>query len=661
VNHIAFDFETYYDTRLSVKKMIAEQYAMHQDVDVYMLSVADGKNTWAGHPRDFNWSLFEGQTLIAHNAYFDWNVWRAMAERGLAPPPNFKELHCSANLTSYLCNRRSLDQSVEFLFKTRISKAVRSDAKGKRWPHDFSEEEQKAMLDYARADAHWCWRIWEEFSDQWPEIERGLSRITIEQGTRGIQVDTERLNSYIWTSHEMRENTEKMIPWIADSVDDEEDMSWEDFNTKPTSSKCIAEQCRRDGIPCCPVKRESIEDYEEWESTYAPDHKWIYAVTQWRSVNKLHQAFAVMKERLRNDGTMPFGLKYFGAHTGRWSGEARVNMQNQRKRPVICNEHGLMETNPKRLADAYDQYDETGKWPDWVLDTLDFRSLIIPRPGKRMITADLAQIEPRVLAWLADDQVMLDYFRQGLAAYDAHARATMGWKGEGKLKQSDPQMYQLAKARVLALGYGAGWRKFITMALSTAGLDITKDDPEWIDVFDYNTNTTKKVPGYGKHAREVVKEFRASNKKVVEYWYHLEGAFKASVGDTFIMKLPSGRRMNYRNVAKSIKPEFDKETGKPIQREQWTAESDGKRKHFYGGKLCENAVQATSRDVFGEHIYSIDSSGVPCLFTVHDEGIFEVDKNVSIGDIKAEMSKCPDWLAGCPIDATVEEVERYKK
>lgn len=670
--HVAIDFETFYSSKLkySLRTSIAETYCRHNLFDPYMISASDGSTNWAGHPRDFNWSALEGQVVVAHNAYFETSVLQEMTRRGLIPPTvlqRIKEIHCTSNLSAYMCNRRSLDQAVEFLYGVKLSKEDRSDANNKRWPQDFSPEKQKSMLDYARRDSYWCWRLFQDYYVKWPGMERELSRITIEQGIRGTQINTDLLDTFICQSHEMRMNTEKQLPWMQDAIDDEAEIeSWDDFNTKPTSTKCIAEQCRRTGIPCPPVKSDDEEGYQEWEDQYAPKHPWILAVSAWRSVNKLYRTFEKVKTRVRNDGTAPFALKYFGAHTGRWSGDAGVNYQNMRRRPVLCNEHGLMETSVLREEAALKEKKVTGKWPEWVKFAIDFRHLIIPRPGKKMIVSDLSQIEPRVLSWLCGDTAALNLMASGMSPYEAHARNTMKWTGAPlkELAETDAnaeQIYKLAKARVLALGYQAGWEKFIKMALDLAGLDITKDDPEWIEEPHPITGNIRTVSGFGLNSKRIVAEFREANPKIKALWERLDASFKRSVGDDFTMTLPSGRQMRYLKVRGETRIEPDKETGKPRRKSVFTADIGGKRKTLYGGLLTENITQAIARDVFAHHVVNMDRRGWWNLFSVHDEAILEVDQDVSARDVKQEMSKCPEWLKGCPIDCDAKEVPHYKK
>lgn len=667
--HIAIDFETFWSKKLkySLKGMVAEQYCRHPLFEAYMISAADGTTTWAGHPRDFNWEALRGQTIVAHNYQFEKSVLIELHRRGLAPDvlSTIKAGHCTANLTSFLCNRRALDDAVEYLFGERLSKEARSDSVDKKWPTDFSPEQQKTMLEYARQDSFWCWKIFDKYVSQWGSMEQELSRITIDQGIHGVQINRDLLNDYIVQTHEMRLNTENQIPWIRDAEEDD----WDDFNTKPTSTKCIAEQCRRIGIPCPPVKSDDEEAYADWEALYGPKHTWIYAVSAWRSVNKLYKTFLTVKERLRTDGTLPFALKYFGAHTGRWSGDAKVNMQNMRKRPIVCNEFGLLEMNDRRIDDALKARKMLGKWPEWVRHTIDFRHLIMPRPGKKMIVSDLSQIEPRVLAWLCGDTAMLGMMKQGMSPYEAHARSTMGWTG-GPLKKAAETdahaatLYALSKARILALGYGAGWEKFIVMAYDLAGLDITVNDPEWIEVEHPFTHEIKKVSGYGSTSKKTVEEYRAQNPKIAGengIWQNLDGSFKRSVGDNFSMKLPSGRTMKYDRVRCEVRIEPDKETGKPRRKTVFTADIGGRRFQSYGGKLTENITQAIARDIFGWQVVNMDHNGWGQLFSVHDEAILEVDEAVTARDVEHEMSRTPEWMPGLPVAAEAKEVPYYQK
>jgi hypothetical protein len=671
MSHVAIDFETFYSKKLkyTLRTSIAECYCRHPLFDPYLISACDGTNCWVGSPKDFNWAALAGKVVVAHNMFFEKAVLTEMERRCWIPPgtcASIKAWHCTANLTAYLCNRRALAQAIEYLYGERLAKDDRDTADNKHWPQDFTEERRASMIEYAKRDGFWCWKLFEDHAHKWPEMEREISRITIEQGLKGVQIDTELLDAYIVQSHEMKANTEKILPWMT-AAEDEDDETWEDFNKKPTSTKCIAEQCRRDGIPCCPVKSDDEEAYEEWEVMYGPKHQWIYAVSAWRSVNKLYKTFMKVKGRLRNDGTMPFALKYFGAHTGRWSGAEGVNMQNMRKRPIFCNEHGLMETSLFREDAALKHKKKTGQWPEWVKYAIDFRHLIKPRPGKKMIASDLSQIEPRVLAWLCGNTEMLALMAKGMSPYEAHARATMGWTDPRPLKdaaETDAEaarVYQLAKARILALGYQAGWEKFIVMAAELAGLDITKDDPEWIEEEDPLTSKVTRVSGYGFNSKKTVNDFREGNPLIKSMWEDLDAAFKRSVGSDFTMTLPSGRVMTYSKVRCETRIEPDKKTGKPRRKSVFTADVGGKRKIFYGGKLTENITQSIAREVLAYQIVAMDKRGWWNLFNVHDEAVLEVDQNVTAKDVRDEMSKTPAWLAGCPVDCGAKEMPHYIK
>jgi DNA polymerase len=663
---IAVDFETFYSKKLkySVRTMIPEQYCSHQLFDPYMVSVCDGESAWSGPLSQLNWDALNGEVWLSHNRRFDNTVFNE-AQKRCRIPSNVKPSawHCTADMTAYLCNRRALDQAVEFLYKVKVDKSVRSDACEKRWPADFTAAEQAHMLKYAKHDAQWCHKLYTDFGDKWPAFERRLADLTTRQGMHGVKINRDLLDEYINTTHEMLRKTEKQLPWLAEAEDDDSE-DWEGFNVKPTATKCIAEQCRRCGIIAPPLKKNDAEAYEEWEKTFGPRYEWVFAVGAWRSINKLNKDFLKVKARLRSDDTLPFALKYFGAHTGRWSGDSGINMQNMRKVPALMNERGLLEVNEKRITDAVFQNEDEDKWPAWVNKVIDFRALVIPRAGKKMIVSDLSQIEPRVLAWITGDKQFLEYVRAGNSPYEAHARASMGYTG-GKMDKNST-LYKLAKARILGLGYQCAWEKFITMAYTLARLDITTDDPEFIEEENPLTGVMEKRSGYGENSRKAVADFRSQNPKTVQLWAAMDAAFKSSENDKvndYEVELPSGRTMTYRNVRSSVTIVRDPRTGKPRQKWIVTADVGGRkgRVPFYGGKLVENLIQATARDVFGFHLLRLEDNNWTNLFSVHDEAVLEVDKDVTAKDVAHTMSECPEWLKGCPLAADAKEVAHYLK
>lgn len=357
------------------------------------------------------------------------------------------------------------------------------------------------------------------------------------------------------------------------------------------------------------------------------------------------------------------GRIFVTGNTGRWSGDSGLNMQNLRKDPLFFDDRGWLISDLTRLKEI----SSSPTLPPYVVDVLDIRSLFIARPGKKLIVSDLSQIEPRVLAYLVGDQKMLDLMRAGQSPYEAHARVTMGFTGKN-MKKEDKEGYALAKARVLGLGYQCGFEKFIVVAQVMAGIDITVNDPKEVQAvngtgepcFDREGQPIM-VSGYGYTARKIVKDYRESNPGVVALWGSLDAAFKDSVGGDFEMELPSGRKMMYREVRSEYRPVMEKD-GKMRRKKVFTAMVGDRRTVLYGGLLTENVVQATARDVFGEHLLQLDHApDIEVLFSVHDEAVNEVEQSVSAKDVEGIMSRCPEWLRGCPIAAEAAELPHYKK
>lgn len=682
---VSVDFESFYesskeDDACSIRTMGGRKYCMDPRTDPYLISVSDGTETWAGHPRDFNFDSLNGQTLLSHNQGFDGLMAKEKILSGVMPKFTPAAWHCTANLSVYLSMRRDLLRAAEFLLGVVVDKSYRLDADGKTGEQLMADPAvwEKVMA-AGRSDALTCWQLWAKYSHLWPEHERRLSELTIRQGHRGVQIDVDLLKKFLHAGQSMAINAEQNLPWIAEGG-------------KPRSTKALAEYCRKAGIPMAPVKKWEGEDaYDEWANNYGAKYPWVKAFSDYATINKFIKNCETFKERLDAENVLSFDLLYFGAHTGRWAGGGGINFQAFRKTPLFCDHDLFLITDSAKQKEIEKHYSaqEEAKVPlaertppDFVAHVLDIRRLIIPRPGCKLISSDLSQIEPRVEAWIVGDTKMLANMAAGKSPYQAHAEAYMDWPAEKDLKKSDKDLYALAKARILGLGFQCGWKKFITVAMNMAQLDITKNDPKEIQKLDEDGNPMFKLDGnpmmesgYGFTSKKTVKEYRESNPLIASndetnpgIWRRLDDLLRASAGGDFKMTLPSGRDLRYPEVKRLMRMKQDEETGKMQRKWETTAlvfdpkRNGVVRKPFYGGILTENLVQATARDIFAEHLLALDATpGIEVLFSVHDEAVCEVAEHVTKHDVETIMGKTPEWIAGCPIAAEANELPFYTK
>jgi len=725
---IAADYETPYGDDFSVVGLGYDRYARDPRCEPYLLSVCDGSEVWAGHPRDFNFSSLEGAKLVSHNSAFEEEISLGATERGLFTVPGLKRWgmdhwFCSLNMSAYLWNVRSLKDAVKVGLDVDLSKGVRDRAKNKSVEDMKREGWYDDMLKYSKEDAINCWRLWDKHNSKWPEFERRLSRLTIDQGRHGVRIDLEALAFGIEQMQKVIFTATSNLPWIA-------------RGNKPASPIGIAEECRLVGIPCPPVKAHNAEAAAEWEEIYAPKHKFVLALRNLRKAKKALATLETIKLRLRPDETMAFSLKYAGAHTLRWSGDSGVNMQNLAKEPMLIDQNTSFVFDPKTIQPMVEEFSK-GHAGERAHGTLangttffDFRGLIIARPGKKIAAVDEGQIEPRCLNWIAGNTAMLKMMAEGFAIYEAHARETMDWKG-GVLKDENKKMYSLAKARVLSGGYQVGWKKFIVAAMTMAQLDITEGDadfalavsvdkkihrrqknakgkweylsaPEnitepisntflrptadfgaqaeecvflWKEKTDKRTGEISKkliaLPVYGMRSRITIQEYRASNPLIVAVWNKFKDVLKNSVGGDLVVEGPHGGTLTYRDIRASRVKQKD-DDGEEYETTQYTYQDGWKRSKLYGGLMTENLIQWVARMVFAEHMLTLhdmlkaedETQGV--LFSAHDEAVAEINdpgENAAarIKQLENLFSITPIWMPGLPLKAEGHIKGRYFK
>jgi len=552
-----------------------------------MVSVFTEDGTFVGHPADFDFESIRDCEWISHNAAFDQEVYIRLQELGLAPDWIPRRWHCSANMTAFFgASDRNLADAARVHLGLDLSKDVRDAMNKKTWD-DIRKDENfhEEVKQYALRDAEVCYQLWMAKKDEWPAREQELSALTMHQVRRGLPCDQEYLDASIKNLSVAAFMAVHRLPWAEG---DEE---------KALSDILFAAECRKLGIQPPRSKAKGSVEALDWEEQH-PHINWIADRRTYLRANLLRTKLMTMKDRIRDDGRIHFGVKYFGAHTGRWSGDTKLNVQGLTKETL----HGA---NQRRVICVQD-------------------------PSKKLIIADLSQIEPRVLAWVVGNWSFLEECRR-YSIYEVHARETLGWTG-GKLKTEDPALYALAKARILGLGYGAGATTFREYAKTAHGVILTPQE-----------------------SKKAVNDFRSKESGIVDLWNTLDDDLKLSARreEDYVVNLPSGRDLVYRecHYAKTS-------TGKTNVK----ARMGGGRWGFtWGSKIAENVIQAIARDVFCECLLRLEAAGLTSIFTVHDEVILEVDKSVTTQEVQDIIKINPDWMPDVPLDSEAEESDYYKK
>jgi hypothetical protein len=652
----AVDFETYYDEVCSIRTLGTYAYLHHPDYEAYLVSLvtADGFE-WCGHPADAPWERISGPawTWVSHNASFDDPVYRLLQEQGIVSAShNPGQWHCTADLCAFLAAPRALAAACLYLYGEKVSKDVRKKMKGQRW-RNLSEATQKEVIEYALVDSRKCLRFWMDHGHTWPERERRLSLHTRRMCQHGLLTDVARLQEGINHLSEIAWRAGQKIPWHG--------------REKDLSYPALVAECRKNNIDAPSSLAMDSEDCAAWEKKYGEQFAWVDAMRAKRRANALLKKLETIMVRVQPNGRAGYGLKYFGAHTGRWSGDAGWNPQNLPQGEMFGEEWFLGRLQDDGTREPGEGRNFAELWQPGM-QGIDLRKCFIPEEGHHFNIADLSQIEPRVLWALAGDEENLRLVASGMSPYEAHARTTMGWTG-GSLKKENPAMYRLAKARVLALGYGAGFLKFITMARNYDAegcfdAPVTQKDAarflEFLDYCQIGSWITMWNKGSDRACKtmvnswKIVMDFRRTNPKIVALWKQYGQKLNERIGITnnnLEIPLPSGRSLKYRNLYKS-----DGEI-------HGTVIKSGRPQdvRLYGALIVENVVQAVSRDVFAEGLLRLEDAGIDTVVHIHDESVTECPLSVPPEIVGSILTQAPAWLPNLPVASEAGSSPYYTK
>ena len=292
-------------------------------------------------------------------------------------------------------------------------------------------------------------------------------------------------------------------------------------------------------------------------------------------------------------GHMCVYLKYYGAHTGRWSGGDSMNWQN------------LPARGPAK----------------------EIRESILAPEGYVLVVGDLAQIECRMLNWLAGQEDVLDAFKEGRDLYSEGASRFYG----RQISKNDKVERHLGKTLELGCGYGMGAAKFqITCRAGALG-----GPPILLNEYQ---------------SKKAIASYRDSHYKVVGLWKHAEKILEAlkdsSIACQWGPMQVCHQRVFYPNGAWSDYSHLGYDDG------FYTVTRKGKQR-IYGAKLVENVVQALSRVVLSQAMLRINPRYLVVMST-HDEVVCLARKEEADEALKFvldELRRVPAWCEGLPLEA----------
>jgi DNA polymerase len=361
--------------------------------------------------------------------------------------------------------------------------------------------------------------------------------------------------------------------------------------------------------------------------------------------------YSVLLNATNRDGRLRGLIQFCGAaRTGRDAGRL-FQPQNLPRSPDWFDDDVQATTVAAMKADC-----EHLIW-DNISERCAFavRGALVAPEGKKLVIADLSNIEGRVLAWLAGEDWKVAAFKaydrgEGHDLYKVTAGRILG-KDPGDITKAERQLQ--GKVPELAGGYQGGVGAYRVMGGK---------------VFDAMTDEA---------IQEIVTAWRKAHPRTRNLWYDMEAAARSAInnlGESFgdlitcdvkpdgqgiawlRMRLPSGRYLCYPRPEVSDSGSLSYEGMNQFTR-KW------ERLDTYGGKLVENAVQAIARDVFMSGMLRAEEAGYSVCIRVHDELVCETpdEPAYSSEGLAALMSTNPGWSVGLPLAAAGFEAYRYRK
>ena len=539
MNILTLDFETYYSQEFSLTKLTTEEYIRDDRFQVIGVAVAVNENEaeWFSGTheeikiwlRKFDW---QNSFALAHNALFDSAILNWIFD---IKPFAWLDTLSMARATDGVEAGNSLAKLVERYDLGKKGSEV-LDAKGKRL-EDFESFDLMKYGQYCKNDVTLTYSLFLVLVEHFLQTELRLISLTIKMFSEPVlRLDTEMLTQHL---AQVKNRKEQLLQACISNKDI--------LMSNPKLADLLISIGVEPPMKISPTTGRETYAFAKNDDGFRqlgdhPDER-VQAIVAARLGTKstLEETRTERFINISLRGKMPVPLRYYAAHTGRWGGDDKLNLQNLPRKSLL-------------------------------------KKAIKAPKGYILIDADSSQIEARTVAWLAGQQDLLDAFEKGEDVYKIMASAIYG-KNTSEITTEERFV---GKTTILGCGYGMGAKKF-QIQLKTFGVEV--EEAEATRIIQVYRQTYPKITALWHGAGRALEAMK--NIKTCDVGCQQQAVSLHKKG----FLLPSGLYLNYKDLQQSD--------------DGFTYASRRGRIKIYGGKVVENLCQAVARCVIGEQMLKI--------------------------------------------------------
>lgn len=593
---LTIDFETYYDQAFSLRKQTTEEYIRdpmfetigvaikEDDAPAYFVFGEDAAS------KALNELDIQNSAVLCHNAAFDGAIlnwhYKLKPKLWLDTLSMARPFHPDGASLAKLTEYYGLEAKRTEILTSMIGKSFKRG--------QFTFEDQIQMAAYAAHDAELTCQIFRKLRSKISKQELASIDQTIRMYTEPqLELDQDRLKQYIINIELRRQKL--LLNYDIGMIHSAEE---------------FAKELRKYGVEpptkVSPKTGKTVYAFAKTDQDFLALQKHPNAEVQTLVAARLGLKSTLEQTRaaaffgISTRGPLPVMLNYYGAHTGRYSGGDKINLQNLPRGGEL-------------------------------------RKSIVAPSGHCVVAGDLSQIEARLLAYVAGQDDLVEAFAQGRDVYSEFATAVYG----RPITKADKTERFVGKTCILGLGYGVGADKLQkTLAIGSGGVSARVE--KW-------------------EAQNMVDVYRTRNHRIKQLWYRcndvlasmaagMEGDIVSTVPLSYTgckIILPNGLPVTYTQLSR-VSGEFQYLRKKRPDR-------------IYGAKMVENIIQALAAIIIRQHMLAIRKR-YPVVLQVHDEIVCvvpEAEQEEAKKFIEQCMTVAPLWAPGLPIACEVGSGPNY--